>query len=768
MSLHESLMEAIVSDQVADLIDEVRMEGPVHILYAIDPNDLITYCFPYGIESERINENNASFSYIADEHISLYTLFNNSSTRLLVLDEYQKELEDFRDHVVGYSKEKRKLVDTISDVETTYIKKMVSFEEWRNRQRVMREILPFMVSYAIGLHARGLDLLYKLGQNGKLIFSVEDFKESEIPEMVLQVFPTSRPGKLTSILFESVSEKISAIHTDKGPLDSDELDRELARKYRDCKVIDRLIKINIELEELYLKKKIDSRYIVLFISSAKRVEELFQDPAFHKYMPIIAGNRFNFHRKSAQVFINLITKTENREEALRSLEILHSYFTMAEKFKETKQVARDIYKSYRNKIRDLRETFEQYGLLAQFESFEDIIRSAKNGDIKELNPVVSKLIEHLKSGKQKEKTELREESLVRMVLAQHFLSAHEVQARLKAGKGFLYNYGKDHIKGVAHHLPLLFHTTSNHVNAAIWLIAESYLDSVMNEQAKAENLLREIENHVQFLFEKSEKALSSEDWLVMLFLFLLFPRENEEQDIAAKLVLREASIIMNHFGKRDNNIKGEYYYLASFAARRLNEFEESIQIIEEGLKFDGYLSKARLYHSKCLTQYSEFMYQEENSLKKSFHLLEDAVKSGETAISAYENKSQIKVPLGLLKKQKSALYNTLAYINTTLFAHKKDVKYDDAADIYLEKLKNQEGRDFGKYPEYLDTEATIYLNKYRYGRTRDVQLLNKAKMLMEQALNTNHGAVDPDYNKRLSEIIELLRISAELNQENKS
>lgn len=746
-NLRFNLLRELDCDDYNSLIAQVNLAKNEYELYfAIDPELIHNYCYPFGIIPEEMGKQRKSKltqDYVADEQITLHTLFylKDINKRLLLLNEYCFELEGM---LYIASKAEVHELDDFDVKLKTFVK--------GDGDDALIELLyeSYSEMYAkVLLYVNGLKKASNIIQDKRLILDSNNLENEVVKKIVNSSFGTEKEKRIIEGNMQHVLQQGGEKDKRKHVL--------FPSKLRDVIAIGRVFSINRQIQKL---KSTEAKKIFILLSDSSLVKNTMirirKEENRIEY-PSLNDKQNIYYRNVAQSFAYLIsleyknndsgeidfdktiTNLNNLREASQSLNERFNETSTGLDLNTSDLLKKDVFTNY-NRIRN---AFENSGLLKSFdpllESIEKNLRGKKIKDVANI----------FKEFKEDEKKYIKD-----TIVDQHiyFLRAlrkagefntsfiYGIESIKNGGATFDLSKGSDYIEGSHQHLPLLltFSTSENgfidHMDELIKLILSHKSEDSRLICSKLESFFNEMNSSRIFDDNKSEINL------IKALIFMILPslrsiNDVKENDLLANNWLKELTII-------DSNKEGlkNKTYLEIWSNRRIKEYQESIKIAEQAII--DFPNDPRFYHGLFLSQ---FCLCADN---KNYYLLDDMMTNLNEANKRYYQFIEEKYPKGKLGQlifnaMTDSFNNSYSYC-LSLKAQLLEVQSNNEEYSTLMKearklinlLKDENGRYRDELPEYYDTEAYIeYSESFYLPKDDRIPKLENAKNSISKAIN---------------------------------
>ncbi len=693
--LSNSLLSELTSSQVQDVIHEYQLtEEGYSFQYVIDHADLSTYCFPFGL---KVNDERQSLpvEIVADGQIALHSLFHSRRIKIHFFDEYFLELNKLID-LVNMSKELGiQLFDNLERFREEVGAYQSNQENKNTTINWVDNNLSLLISLAIESLSQGIQKQNKLFKRKNAIVNRHDIQKSSLPRTIQSILLDSKPGSLTEELYKRVKRQILSDEYIDSQIEY-KFKNQLLNKYRDCKVIDRLLNINQRIE------RTEEKYIFLFLSSPAGSKSIFKSKFTQKNFCEFSDIIVNPHRTTSQIFLRFICREKTK--TLKNLLAIKKVIQIQEgtpKVQLKKSENEIIEKSFK-KIEQYRREFKNLAILNQYEQYKDTIDQAKKlKENESFTQAFEKLITIIENkNKRKEINKLKVLRLNEIKFERNFISSliSGVKAIEEGNNYFRITKGNDYIKGVYHRLPIVFNIKEDKFRKVIDKITVTFVNNGATDLS-SKGLLKFIRNSVLLLFDKTTPI--EEEKVVRCLVFFILP--NTLKSNTDEIVLNRLEEILKFEidDSNPNNLKQEFLYLASWAARRCTNYKKARKYSEEGINRNK--RDARFYHSLALVDYCLFRESIEKG-ETSFYYLRRAVRNSSRSLNLY---NEISHPGLEIEKSKIALINSKIYFYCLLYRNNNNSMYIEAAINLLKKIKDMEA-EFYRFPEFIHTESYLH------------------------------------------------------------
>jgi hypothetical protein len=299
--------------QIQQLINDLRLEKDENakIYFAIDPYELMSFCFPVHLSDDSA----VDIKTLADDQAALYEIFYRRNA--LMLSEYDHELERslyyFENMGMDRTREKASIVDRLIKEGEDFWGGAFPEGDMEENTEFLQKNFSVILAIAMGTFSVGISRLKDIND---LRLIKGDFTQ-RVDHADLQEVRRILNGYQRTPNWDVIKKKLSQRFW--GEEDKKKLLRSVEV---DASAIDRIIYLNTSFEEARLKGDLSSRYLFVYLSSAKRTARVFTDESFNRYLPIVNGEPYNFWRTRQQIFAYVVHKSREgkHSESIANLE----------------------------------------------------------------------------------------------------------------------------------------------------------------------------------------------------------------------------------------------------------------------------------------------------------------------------------------------------------------------------------------------------------------------------------------------------------------
>lgn len=726
MAIRNSLLLELSEADFQTILDEFEYIFRKGYLchYVIDVYEINEFCYPLGTRLDDKESIEKTIGYISDEQYVFTRLFEGKSEKVILLDEYFPELVTLKKVVANATIEANSALFKLRQY-YTMLEKEVNYSSDNEIKEIIRTKLTQALAIILDKELMGFKKLIHLLQTNKILHSPYGLNQVEKDDILKKAFDLHKGGALTNDVFNKImSLDIMNPQNHNSNIRS-------AAFYRDARVIDRISAINNYLHSSFKKRKTDKLHLIYYFSSTIKSHQLFQEQSMLNLFPRVNSKVFNPVRNKRQLFLKYLCLADTYEESVynvnylkKKLQKIQIYYTQT---KSTSPVDPSILDNLKKEFNHYREYFENNAILNKYSSIKKLLEDAilflkksdNFNDLLELAQFIKRVGENTPETTIDKINSLDDWDM--QLRFSYFLSScMAVSPENKTSLNV--STGKDIIRGTIHHLPILIQFSEKYisekysffVNALLKPSSEIVIDSIHS------GLISDKPD-----YEYPSKVAFYEDKLFKSFILLLapegfFPRERLDK-ITCEWV--KNVLITKILPQKDSQgffeLSANYYYYIGWVLRRDNDIEPSIKWFKDAIKV--FPDDGRFYHGLCLSKFcfSETMKKRE---KEKIDLLFSAIENAKLAIQKYPESDIIYI------KSITALHNTIAYIFTCIFQIAKNqvapssIKFLLLARENLEMVREREGKDFNKYPEYLHTEAVVNYCEYQF----NIKLFDKS------------------------------------------
>ncbi|MBV6443297.1 MAG: hypothetical protein DYG98_01010 [Haliscomenobacteraceae bacterium CHB4] len=739
---YESLLFDLKPEEIEYLIweEELRAQG-WEVYYAIDPAEIRDYCFPFGFDREefRAITERKSKSFIADEHLLLLDLLGrpdrDRTRHVVLLKDYFEEVNGLIRYSIQQANDlpmqgEKVFQDFFFNINSDGGRDLGEYNENPEQQGTEFVQSHFSEVLASALMLRnGTEELAKLLQKG-LIISENNIEGDED-------------------LLDALAADIEDPRLEENELlirlDNLAQNKKLQKKFskrRDVRVIGRLITAN-----QYFVKTNQRRLFFCFTDaeiSVALLRDLFDKKDLPDYPTFGNVQAFPFFRKRRHLFAQLLCKgaSETSEGVLKNLKTLQH---------TTKEFRAELDKSgYSEKIffstaargileryTKLRNQFENENLVRHYEKTLNEARAIaeqKNADearalIERIQNDLPEIIKRL-SGFEEQMRYLAEEHRFNVAFTRGVSDLEKRHGKFNLAKG------NDPVEGSYHHLPTVFWLSNNHQHQI-----KSIADFVLGRNTENE-LSETLKTTISTL--NKERAYTHEEKLIKAYIYLILPRTSPNDDNNKVSLDWVNSILQRERDSLNPDLRGEFKYLAVWAARRAKRYDDSLLFAQQEIdrleKENNRDAKlGRFYHGRFLANYCLYDTQKEGmepAYRKS--LLTTSIEDCKSAKKLYEQLNS--TMLEIRDKLQYTLLNSLCFLYTELFVEENKPEHLASARDFLLKLREPDPDNYKRFPEYLHTESYL---EYHESFVPEGNILFKLNMALD-AINRALNLLGPD------------------------
>lgn len=706
-------------------------------LYIIDTYDIVENYLPY-TEVELFAGINIHFQaqkFICYDYF--FGRFNRTNT--ILLDEYRIELLAAKNKLFKHLKDAEKVLDNIKQLKKETIGFNTNSEKTVAFFKENFEILLLLLI----LDSKKENIIEEFFAflKDRLCVNEIGLRDKEVGDEVYKIFADAQPSKISIDVFSDYvfENRYRLLSTNK----LDERTIFLENTFRDIKVIDRVIKINDQLNEKgYLK------CFAIYLSSANKTNDIlkcFKHKSSHK-------TSRSFHRNIYQYFLYDRIKKEfnTKESRVDALDVLNHLKQLLLKVSERQKTTshssdfdtpEKIFGNIKKIFSEESSSLDNHFLIPIFEKykFKDKNNIFSNDDSTTFKNPMIEIIEEIDLKRKEYNNKLFNLSFSLSQLNQTFIAANNILNIQNFEQE--YKYGKDIIRNPYQHLPnlLLIGSDFNSIikerlysflDVNIEIIHSNKSDVLLCFNAVFEELAKDVNNTLD------QKILKS---ILIPYLNLLAQNKiiqsqnsnnSYEENIIIDLEKNRKILEINNLKisaesesfleitSSLNKIATEIIYILIWLYRRNNDLDKAIEL---GLDLITKVSSndPRVYQGVALAYISKFYECKEvtdNSmlserkilLDNSLRFLKLAQVSYKTLLNEISNPNE----QGIVLKNLIAVLNSSADVSVRKYelSERKDDSLIMVARSYIEDIKiffDTIHLVYDNYPTYSVTELEI-------------------------------------------------------------
>ncbi len=697
------------------------------VYYAVDHYEISRFCFPIDV-SEVGHYTEEEIDEISDSQLAYHEVFYSWDLRPVLLREYIDELHGLR-RFLSYSTD----VYLKADILNQYIEMVGLKEETFPDVKATDELIAFLknnlndvLAVALGVFSVGAERLKEI-TTSRLLYDHLDGRGAELVN-ISSLRYTRRADRFFSNL-ESYEDGLWARRRD--PKEYDRM-RAKFNNRRDAEVIDKIVQLNQTLNQ--------NRILILYLSSAPKTVKLFKDKRTRKWLPVIEGQNYNILRTTRHLYAYRVNKGLTDEETINNIDNLLSLIERVARIKRQLEEREE-------QCRICATETDTFRLQCEFRAICDGLRDQGNKVIdpsrkeyaninlvRNLNQLKKKkvsrqdpnryyidFLREIDATKTIRDAVLKQIEMFSNLLEMKYHFASSVPSDLSRVPSTRVTV-KEYVSCVLQEFPLALRINDRGL-ASINMKIQEYVLTPKTEREKKLRLLAEAFG--DYLSYDAKLKLDDESELVRGYLYLVL----QQTDMIEQTVL-----ICKRQIERDDELGREFQYLLSFAIRHLGHYEECDDLCSAAIK--KYPEDARFFHARSLNTF-EWLKVKGDTRTRS---ISDAIADGEMAAKQYGNETLMM----------AANYNNLAYFYSE--GSGAGVSLEKAM-YHLDALKKIIPRDQWDpmYPEFFDTEATVYLAYVKHNMGAEDAAL-KADVALESIIKANKLYPKRTYRKREAEI----------------
>jgi hypothetical protein len=733
--------------QIQQLIDDLRLvkDENAKIFFAIDPYELMSFCFPVHLSDDP--DADVDIKALADDQAALYEIFYRQNA--LLLSEYDHELDRslyFFEHTTDRFRDKAKMVDRIIEQGERIWGTFPEGDIDENAD-FLKKNFSIILAIAMGTFSVGIIRLRDIYDlrliKGDITRRVQP---ADLPE-VRRILSGYQRTEYWDVIKTQLSQPF---------WDEDDKKRQLRSVEVDASAIDRIIYLNSSFEEARLRGDLSTRYLFVYLSSARRTARVFTHESANRFLPIVNGAPYNFWRTRQQIFAYVVHKSreENPGESIANLERVRDILDEVNKFEglfsanscvdcvlktgiapgSTHETAlsdcrlRDFctkVKGLDDEIQRARTQVQNLGLINTLHDYDRLRGAKPAGDSQKqyLDFFRKTFTSPLARQARAKMKRLQQWILVKSEFATSFSNALGI-SRPDFDHSSLRS-PEDFVTGSGQYLP----TKPKLLGKSYQEILQSIL-SFYRDPTNFDHVESAYKRYVELdtVNKDVDKEMDLEHELIRCFLYLALPRntQNTEPVVspappgdqkayehAESLMESDQLIDRADWNNASEAIKQEFRYVQCWAARRTGHFRKAVTLAKEGIEKEP--SDPRFFHGLCLAIYSWLVTKAEDGPPQ----IEEAIEATKTAISLYKAQSTSHENDDVI----AANYNNLTYFlawsieltqKTTAGSQRGVAEQDRQAVAQarealeaLRLLVDKSTWERTKHPEYFHTEAYL-------------------------------------------------------------
>jgi hypothetical protein len=280
---------AISPQSVNEIIHLLELrEAGAELYYAVDPFDIIEFCFPVQPDSWR----EKNIELIADDQAALYEILIRRMPRPLLVNDYKPELQRNVRRLQILAKEAYSKTEMVNELIRLGPHELGAFDK---SIQALEKNFNVILAVAMGIYSLGLERLQNI-YDERLLF------EDSLSPPLLEAMTGYRPSPISTVIYEELARSIPD-----GEVETEVLRLQRAAR-ADATAIDRLFYLNNCSERLFIDGTFPRRQIFLYLSSAARSERVMRMPAVSNSLPDIGGARLPVLVTKSQVLATVALK----------------------------------------------------------------------------------------------------------------------------------------------------------------------------------------------------------------------------------------------------------------------------------------------------------------------------------------------------------------------------------------------------------------------------------------------------------------------------
>lgn len=686
------------------------------VIIAVETHEVFDYCFPVN-PTDKNKEINAES--IAESQVALNYLFDAGQPdrpRVILLPEYQEELQRVRNAVHQSADEAYGAGEMIQAMIKAGGLQGATKQQRTNLESVVQKSFQFLLTILLGIHSSGVKRLDETCAKG--LTTLEDSVEPEDRANFRQMLDKYERTEFYDEVFNAL---------EKDNRHGDVKERELTRfaNERDASAIDRLGYLNDVSRSTHLEHE----YLFLYVSTAQKSRRIFEEPSVRALLPKVRGRRYSFWRTRDQVLAYVIYRGLGNniiERAEKTVEALHSMHRTSWKLSEFRRRINDesndcgrcvldgglptscAHESHcnellpiLNKIKEKSAEVKNWGLFQHIKSYASLLNA--QGPQLVGYEVCMLLFQELL-----ETRGLTDLALERMYQRHVWISRASSRASewmlltlpskddLKLARERDMHSEKDKVRGVYQYLPCMPRLRSERYREIVNLVTEFFSQPGRRELAEAA--------YDKFNSLDPASELDGEYDLSMCYLYLAFGYDEEKVHSHIK-----ATLMPEGEEKANGDTWRESLYILCWSARRAGLYADADSFARQGI--DDYPDDPRFPHGRALNIYT--WYEIGDACPYG---IRDAIAASELALKLYRS------PEFESAEQLAANHNNLAFFlaeevkksdNPDRAALRQKLNEARAHLIELKSIVSKKNDWNPAHPEFYHTEAFLELQEVK-------------------------------------------------------
>lgn len=732
----KTYLTPLTFEKIKEVIQDMEhVKSGVKFHFAIDPYELVDFCFPGSSLKKTPKFPDQNYKQITHDQIALYHVFFGISSKPILLKDYKSEIQGILEYIGStisnafkvakilqgnlFKDNNINLFTTVkTDADINILKKNFSLILAIAMDRFSEGIDRFKRIYDERLTIDILDLGAKTQTEKDLINQIyKSYKHTDLVDKVLR--------KTVDAIIKDLEEKSQKINLQNERKISEGnhnltqsleigLDKIIENTFTDTLVLDHIIYLNKELENAYKQKMLSDRHIILYLSAAPKTKKFFELDEVKEKMPKIDDKSIQIWRTRDQVFAYVANRDPNRDKVIANLErvsdSLDKIKAFDDNFKRCSKCALDgqhpkkdcLQRRVCNEIKAQIESISttrlqayNLGLIANFQEYAQIVNELKKKKETDFIAYFKELYsnnENLSHEALEKKEHLQWLIISKLqftnMLPEQFQIEQQRQQTELTSNDTSSIVPIDVMSGIPY-VPSLSKVKSGYYENISQAIYNSYrfpqkvecFFEALEAFLKQDSIINEV--HVEHEFFRA-------------LLYLIIPvleehRLGRNEGISKEgfegyykkcyqFSLVHVQYMLNKWNKfsidrEDEKIKQKYCYLACWSNRLLKNYIISNELSLEYI--NTWPENPDFYHNISLNTY--FWFKEDPICPYS---LQDAIEYANKAIKLFNNQYYISQRKEYLELMRTS-YNNIAYMHAEI-ASEYNEKYDDNFPIILD------------------------------------------------------------------------------------
>lgn len=698
-------------EEIDNLITDISLQGRgAKIYFAIDPHEIFDFCFPLNL-TDAFSSN---IDAIAHDQAALYEVFFARQEKPLLLPEYVGEVRALFSYLTRDVDNVYSATEMLEGIiNASNLSGITEAEKVGALETFLQSSFNIVLAISMGIYSLGAERFRSIFQN-RLLTDRPTADTHQDEQTIKEVYDEYRGPILADQLFNDLHKR------SEGQVSSGlERDRQLRADYVDARAIDRLLYLNRTLEQAYQKKRLSHRYIISYLSSARKSKLLFRRESVKDVLPIIAGSHYPILKTRQQVFAYVINKSHNADltETIRNLENLKDMLVTMQRVGSI-NLSADLdcqlcvleggnppncdriefckgLQTLNEEIQRKRMQIENLGLVKTLNDYQQLLTARPSSASHKvyldfLSKVFQSNVKDLAMARMYEK-----QRLITLQLETVNIFKKGFRIANSPGSASLFRSQKDSVVDINQYLP-----SKPILNNAKY---REVLDSILSYFKNPAEFTLVEDAYKQFIaLDTDSEALDAEHELIKCYLYLTFRGHGGEEK-----AYQHCKELLNikELMEREPLIEREYRYMLCWLARRIRNFEEADICARIGI--DKWSDDARFYNGRALNIFAWLELTDPTRLCP--YTIKDAIEATEKATELYSRNTSDNLETIASNYNNVAYFHSFDVARNNYSLRESSEKLRHAREA-IARLKSLISRDawYPEHPEYFHTEA--YLN----------------------------------------------------------